>query len=280
MARVLTFVALPLFALASQHAGGDSLSLIQLKARAHEADPPVQTGATPVFLNGDGAEVFIETGPFANSWVPCTILRSTLAGWYDVRVMVGAKKGRNHTDVHGIKPGYLRQILPEDYDEHLAAFLASNESSALASMVEREANRRKRAAAALKKARDYAREIVNKGCPGEYIVMEGNIPGNDHFGRGAHNQLASVELCAEDCDRHPGCKAFEFDPLTTVCNLKKNAEPQKNYVDSRYMLCQHFEYSNSAAAAAVPSGPSGPASNASSQAANTSADAAPADLEQ
>lgn len=224
-------------AVALGYSGGDAVALIQHRQAAEPTPKKL-----PRFLVGDDAEIYIETGTFADTWIPVKITKANSLGWYDVRVPSGnPKKHENHTDVMGIKATYLREIPHDEYETKLAAFIDNNDAPALAFQVEREAARRKRAQKALAKARDYAKEVMSKGCPGEYIVAEGNIGGNDHFGRGLRNMQQSVELCSEDCDKHEGCKAFEWDPISTSCCLKKTSTPKKGLYDGRFLLCQHFE---------------------------------------
>mmetsp|Transcript_125323 Transcript_125323/g.366079 ORF Transcript_125323/g.366079 Transcript_125323/m.366079 type:complete len:276 (-) Transcript_125323:128-955(-) len=223
----------------------DAVALVQRSLQSggllRAGEPPKLTGPPPSFLQGDGAEVFIETGQYADTWVPCAIIKRNAPGWYDVRVMAGIK-GRNHTDVNSIRFNYLRQVTPEDYDKSLVSFMNHTDKVGLAVQVERESRRRKKALEMYKKARDFAKEVMSKGCPGEYIITEGNVPMADHFGRGSRNLQSTIEQCAEDCDAHLGCKAFEWDPLSTICNLKKQDAPKPGFVDGRYMLCQKFVY--------------------------------------
>lgn len=261
LAAAVTLTEAVRWALAAElGASPDLVALLQHSVgsgRSRALEAPVVQGPPPVYLLGDGAEVFIETGQYENTWVPCTITKLNVNGWYDIRLPAGVK-GKNSTDVGSIRFNYLRQVTPEVYDKSLEDFMANPEKVALVAQVDRESHRRMRASAALKRSRDYAKEVMSKGCPGEYIITDGNIPHGDHFGRGSKNLQSSVELCASDCDKYEECKAFEWDPVSTICQLKKRAEPKPDYSDSRYMLCQKFVYE-------APSNQTSPAAEAESK---------------
>jgi len=231
---------------------GDVMALVQhtiggerVLATVHEA--PVVEGEPPIYLAGDGAEVFIETGKFAGTWAPVTIVKTSANGWYDVRMEAGPPP-HNSTEISGVRYNYLRQVSPEDFDKSLTAFVTNEEANVMATQADREAQRRKRAAAALRKSRDYAKEVMGKGCPGEYIVQDGNVPGGDHYGHGSRILHERIEGCAADCDKKSDCKAFHWDPISTICQLKKKGEPTKGYLDARYMLCQKFIFEDTSKA--------------------------------
>mmetsp|Transcript_25475 Transcript_25475/g.79409 ORF Transcript_25475/g.79409 Transcript_25475/m.79409 type:complete len:261 (+) Transcript_25475:45-827(+) len=240
----------------ASESGPDLVGLFQHSVQAAgyrqlAADAPIVKGPPPTYLVGDGAEVFIETGKYADLWVPASVLKETAAGWYTVRVPAGDKK-RNYTDVTGIRFNYMRQVTPEDYDASLASFLARNDTATLAVQVDREAKRRKRASENLKKARDFAKEAFVKGCPGEYIHLDGNQPGPDEFGKGRRVLRPSVDGCAKDCDSEKLCKAFEWDPISTICLTRRQGEPKPDYTNYQFMFCQKFVFDSPANKSASP----------------------------
>uniref|UniRef100_A0A7S4QIL2 Apple domain-containing protein n=1 Tax=Alexandrium monilatum TaxID=311494 RepID=A0A7S4QIL2_9DINO len=244
----------------------DVTALLQHEATLAQA-PPL------TWESGKEAEVAVETGSMANTWIPCTIEKQKSTGFVEVRVNLGTCIGCETTFT--VSESLLRKIELDNMEKFKEAQtrLMYDPAEALKVITElnRDADRRMRtrmylngntteevrAFFAKKAMADRKRKeakIRARGCPQGYQELDTVAKGPDTLG--LSQRQPTVELCAAACDVQPGCMSFEWSIGGQVCSFNKVAKPDKRRHAADLMICGRPSGGQSQAAQAASEQPS------------------------